>query len=67
MESVLLEAIQVNLDDIHQLAVARAEAVRKQVSEVNGIPVERVFIVEAEDPAQLALDTGQPKVIFKLE
>lgn len=66
-ESRLLETIQVSENDLHQLANTRAEAVRAHLQVSGEIAPERLFVVQPEDPALVAPDSGQPQVVFALE
>lgn len=67
MQSRLIGLIEVSEDDLHQLADARAEAVRKHLETVAGIPAERLFVTEPEDASHVSIDSGLSQVDFKLE
>ena len=67
MEGRLLETINITENDLHELANARAEAVRAQLETIGQIAPERLFIVPPEDPAKISADSGQPQVSFNLE
>ena len=67
MESRLLEVIEITENDLHELAAARAEAVRAQLESVGQIAPERLFVIPPEDPSKISSDAGEPQVVFNLE
>ncbi|MEX0321136.1 MAG: DUF748 domain-containing protein [Puniceicoccaceae bacterium] len=67
MQSRLIELIEISEDDLHQLADARAEAVRKHLETASGIPAERLFVTEPEEASHVSIESGLSQVDFKLE
>ena len=67
MESRLLENLEISDDDLHSLADKRSEVVRAYLQSTGEIAPERLFIIEPEDPATVAADSGEPLVVFNLE
>lgn len=67
MEARLLETIEITQNDLHELANARAEAVRAHLETVGQISVDRLFVVPPEDAAKISADAGEPLVSFNLE
>ncbi|MEX0324591.1 MAG: DUF748 domain-containing protein [Puniceicoccaceae bacterium] len=67
METRILEAVEIELERLQELANRRAATVRTFLEQEASIPTERLFVVIPEDDSFVHPDEGSPSVAFRLE
>ncbi|MEX0332749.1 MAG: DUF748 domain-containing protein [Puniceicoccaceae bacterium] len=67
METSILEAVEIEVERLQELANLRAATVRTFLEQEASIPTERLFVVIPEDENSIHPEAGSPSVAFRLE